>query len=100
MYNFICLLNIPSVIQKYGPIRIIWEGAKQGEGYIRVIKPELSLCLQNNWHMSKMKKLVQQDALTLLMKKHGIEYRLTEERKQQSSDYHFYPSLHSVHQKR
>ena len=98
MYNFICLLNIPDIIRKYGPIRNIWEGAVQGEGYIRKIKPELSSGLRKNWQVAKMKKLLQRFSLDMLMKRVGIENQITEERRKISSNYHVYSSILLAHQ--
>jgi len=100
MYNFICLLNIPNVIRNYGPIRNIWEGATQGEGFIRVIKPELSAGLRKNWQVSKMKKLLQQNALNMLMRNVGLKHRSTEERKKLESNYYIYPSIYAAHDKK
>jgi hypothetical protein len=98
MYNFICLLNIPNIIRKYGPIRNIWEGAVQGEGYIRKIKPLLSSGLRKNWQVAKMKKLLQQDSLEMLMKSVDIENQITEERRNISSDFKLYSSILVAHQ--
>ena len=37
--NFVSLLNLPKQIQKYGPLRLYWEGNR--ERYIQVVKPIL-----------------------------------------------------------
>jgi hypothetical protein len=29
--NFICLINLPRVLEEYGPLRNLWEGGGQGE---------------------------------------------------------------------
>jgi hypothetical protein len=41
-YNFPCLLNLPEVLSEFGPIRNLWEGGYQGEGYLRKAKPRLA----------------------------------------------------------
>ena len=38
--NFVSLLNLPKQIEKYGPVRLYWEGHR--ERYIQVIKPILA----------------------------------------------------------
>ena len=32
-YNFICLMNLPDAMEKFGPLRAIWEGGPRGEGF-------------------------------------------------------------------
>lgn len=39
-YNFLCLLNLPDVLQTFGPIRSLWEGGYQGQGYLRGTEPK------------------------------------------------------------
>ena len=97
MYNFICLLNIPSIIRENGPIRNIWEGSNKGEGFIRIIKPELSSGRRNNWQYSKMKRLLQQNSLNTVLRNQGIQNTISEERKLFSSDFYLYLSLHAAH---
>ena len=38
-YNFMCLLNIPGMVEKYGPYKGLYEGRFCGEGYNRILKP-------------------------------------------------------------
>ena len=37
--NFSALLNIPSYMRDYGPLRLYWEGGFRGEGLLKYIKP-------------------------------------------------------------
>ena len=37
-YNFLCLLNIPEIMQQYDSIRNMWEGGIAGEGFLRDMK--------------------------------------------------------------
>lgn len=47
--NFLCLLNIPEAMERYGPVRSLWEGKIQGEGFLRFVKPEMTQGLRTNW---------------------------------------------------
>ena len=38
--NFLCLLNVPSIISRYGPIRNYWEGSIIGEKFLQLPKGE------------------------------------------------------------
>ena len=40
-YNFLCLLNLPNVIRKFGNLTNIWEGGIEGEGFLRKYKKEM-----------------------------------------------------------
>jgi len=66
-YNFACLLNLPDLIREFGPLRNLWEGAAQGEGFIQVLKPELSMGLRKNWHVAKMERLLKWKGLRSIM---------------------------------
>ncbi|KAL7567091.1 hypothetical protein ACA910_002812 [Epithemia clementina (nom. ined.)] len=48
-YNFMSLLNLPDAVRRFGPLRNIWEGGTQGEGFLRYVKREMSMGLRNNW---------------------------------------------------
>ena len=41
-YNFICLLNLKTMMSEYGMPRNLWEGGMQGEGVLRHLKPLVS----------------------------------------------------------
>jgi hypothetical protein len=38
-YNFVCLLNLPDVMEHYGPLTNLWEGGGQGEKILTKVKP-------------------------------------------------------------
>ena len=40
-YNFMCLLNLPELTKRFGPLRNLWEGGHKGEGFIRSLKKYL-----------------------------------------------------------
>ena len=39
VYNFPCLLNLPDMMERFGPLRELWEGGPKGEGFLRFVKP-------------------------------------------------------------
>jgi hypothetical protein len=53
LYNFICLTNIPKVMQQFGPVQNLWEGGDHGEKIIRVVKP-LWFGYRKNWEVNLM----------------------------------------------
>jgi hypothetical protein len=58
-YNFICLTNLPDVMQHYGPVRNLWEGGGQGEKIIRLFKP-VWYGFRKNWHYNLLNNVLQQ----------------------------------------
>jgi len=38
-FNFLCLLNLPKLTERFGPLRNFWEGQRRGEMGIQEIKP-------------------------------------------------------------
>jgi len=50
-YNFMCLMNIPDNMEKFGPMRNLWEGGGQGEKIIGTLKP-LWYAFRKNWHIN------------------------------------------------
>jgi hypothetical protein len=63
-YNFLSLLNLPDVIRNYGPIRNIWEGAAQGEGVLRFVKPNVSNGMRRAWENATMKALMRKKSMS------------------------------------
>lgn len=62
-YNFICLLNLPSAMEKFGPLRGLWEGGPRGEGFARFAKPFMKQGIrQHNWHTNLHHKLLRAKA--------------------------------------
>jgi hypothetical protein len=62
-YNFICLLNLPHVMERYGPLVNLWEGGFIGEKYSQQLKPRLKRGLTPNWHANALKDVLKEDAL-------------------------------------
>ena len=46
--NSMCLCNIPNAMKKFGPLRLLWEGGNQGEGYLRIVKQHAKMGLRGN----------------------------------------------------
>jgi len=61
-YNFLSLLNLPDIIQRYGPLRNFWEGGICGEAIIASVKPEITMGLRKNWSCSLLKKVMRKKA--------------------------------------
>ena len=62
-YNFLSLLNLPDVIRNYGPLRNIWEGAAQGEGVLRFVKPNVSNGMRRAWEKATMRALMRKKSM-------------------------------------
>jgi hypothetical protein len=77
-YNFICLLNLPHVVERYGPIVNLWKGGYSGEKYSQQLKPRLRRGMTLNWHVNVLKDVLKEDALSrieLPSEKPGIKIR-------------------------
>ena len=72
--NFMCLLNIPSAMEKFGPLINLWEGSYQGEGYLRIAKKHLKTGVRKNWMINAMRKIMRDKAYQNIM---GNEYSET-----------------------
>jgi hypothetical protein len=48
-YSFMSLLNLPNQLKNYGSMRYIWEGGINGEGFLRLAKPQIKHGLNRNW---------------------------------------------------
>lgn len=65
-YNFVCLLNLPNILREYGPLRHMYEGGYQGEGYLRHAKPKLQHGLRKNWQANVLKNLLKTGAMEIV----------------------------------
>ena len=52
-YNFMCLMNLPGVISEMGPLRCLWEGKVQGEGYLPHVKKTYTAGMTRNKSWTK-----------------------------------------------
>jgi len=67
-YNFVCLLNYPSVLKEFGPLRNLWEGGGLGEKILRVVKPSWN-GFRKNWQINKMDTVHRKMAMIKLQSK-------------------------------
>lgn len=62
-YNHLCLLNLPEVMEKFGPLPDLWEGKVQGEGYLPEIKALYHGGMRENWEFNMMQGLYRKKTL-------------------------------------
>lgn len=62
-YNFLSLLNIPDIMNKYGPLINLWEGSNQGEGYLRYAKPRITDIHSVNWQLNAHTNLLNESSM-------------------------------------
>jgi hypothetical protein len=60
-YNFLCLLNIPDVMRRFGCMRNMWEGGVEGEGFLRSFKRELRNGLKPKWQIWSITNLLRRN---------------------------------------
>ena len=58
-WDFVCLLNLPDAMRQFGPLRNLWEGSYQGEGYLQIAKKHMKTGLRGNWTFNALKKILQ-----------------------------------------
>ena len=66
--NFTTLLNIPAMLEEFGPLRLLWEGGVHGEAFVKMIKPYLKFGLKDNFAMNAMNHCMQETSFQLTMK--------------------------------
>lgn len=54
--NFVCLLNLPSLIKEIGPLRNLWEGSDIGEKILGSVKDEFN-GFRKNWNKSLLERI-------------------------------------------
>lgn len=58
-FNFICFMNLPAMMERFGPLRDMWEGGPKGEGFLRFTKQHIIHGLrQQSWHYHLLKSLL------------------------------------------
>lgn len=68
-YNFVCLLNIPDVMKKFGPIRNYWEGGIFGEKILQVAKGTW-YGFTTNWARNMLRNMI--DTFSLKRTVHSL----------------------------
>jgi len=61
-YNFMCLMNLPRAMARFGPLRELWEGKFQGEGILLHVKSEMTQGKRKNWQGNLMKNVLRTKA--------------------------------------
>ena len=77
-YNYQSLLNLPNAMELYGPLINLWEGANQGEGYLRYAKPIVTDIHSVNWHLNAHMKLLNEKAIESV-----VSYHITKNSKEE-----------------
>lgn len=65
-YNFMCLLNIPGIVRKFGPYRNLYEGKYCGEAFNRVLKPMANRGSHRNRCYNLMRNLAKEKAMSAI----------------------------------
>jgi hypothetical protein len=66
-YNIAGLQNIIEEMWFMGPLRNFWEGGFKGEGYLRLMKPQITMGLRKNWQPNLMRRLLRNMAFSRLL---------------------------------
>ena len=70
--NIFSLLNSPSIIKRYGPLRGIWEG--EDEAFVKCVKAEIStMCYRTSHLLSLLVKLLQTKTLHYLNQSNPLD---------------------------
>jgi hypothetical protein len=67
-YNFISLLNLPGLMQKYGSLRMLWEGDGKGEGALRLLKRLIVNGLKGNWALCTALRYLKEKAMKHMLR--------------------------------
>jgi hypothetical protein len=67
-YNFISLLNLPSLLRRYGSLRMLWEGDGKGEGALRLLKRLITNGLKGNWAFCTALRYLKEKAMTHMLR--------------------------------
>ena len=107
-YNFICLTNIPSMLQEFGPVRNLWEGGGLGEKIIGLLKPHW-YGFRKNWHYNLLQKVLQKMAIQRVQTQQSNNCNIKDDagdssdedevviiQRSKSKLYHEYADLHAV----
>lgn len=65
-FNYMCLLNLPALTERFGPLRNLWEGSYKGEGYIGKCKSFLRNGQKTNFECHAMTNVLTEMSLEQL----------------------------------
>jgi hypothetical protein len=57
-------MNLPSTMEKYGPITNLWEGGYMGEKFSQELMHRLKWGLKGNWHITFLTNVLKQDSMS------------------------------------
>jgi hypothetical protein len=97
-YNYMCLLNIPDMMELYGPIPNLWEGGYDGEKFSQELKHRLRGGLKDNWHRNLLRNILADDVMKRIELPLQIEVPKDNESKHKEKCYKSYNSLISFMQ--
>jgi len=63
-YNFICVMNLPSVMENYEPVTNSWESGYMGEKFSQELKPGLKGVMTGNWPKNLLSNVLKQDSMS------------------------------------
>jgi hypothetical protein len=66
-FNFMCLLNLPQLTLRFGPLRNLWEGGYKGEGYISMCKRFLHNGQRHNFEQHAMTRILAEMSMRSLV---------------------------------
>ena len=65
--NFLTLLNLPSMMEEFGPLRLLWEGNVHGEAFVKQIKPFLKSGLRDNFASNALRHCMVENSFRLTL---------------------------------
>lgn len=91
--NFLCLLNLPSMLENYGPLPYLWEGKIQGEGYLPCVKSTYygGMLKSDKWQLHMLEALYKEKCFNFLLNKDKSkksDIRELHSLRQRSRDFH------------
>lgn len=78
-YNMVSLLNVPIIMRKYGSMRNVWEGGREGEAYLKQVKQNMKAGLVNQWQTWVLTNLLKDeiyDNWKIIQKPNNVNLRL------------------------
>lgn len=81
-YNFMCLLNIPALLRRFGPYRNLYEGKYCGEAFNRILKPTANRGSHRNRCFNLLRNMVREKSMSAIQEnfdQHKIDSNKQEE---------------------
>ena len=84
--NFMCLLNLPEIMRKFGPLVNLWEGSYQGEGFFCIAKKHVKKGLRGNWQVNALNNMMKERSFQNILSKDLCESMHLEETNMQKKE--------------